>query len=619
MASRVESMLEKLIGKDMCLVKIKLGIYEPTNKEAISLKSSLRGFPTAVFPQSTEETKTAPSNSTIPLIQSISVIVYLDKSLPNDKIELVKANIPKWLELDYSRGDSLKIELITLPTSALAAGTTTKSASFFKKNLATIIGIAGAFILGFSLFAFLFIPLRKFLKEVIRMETTGKKQMPDFDKLLEDFKNSLSGTPTQNVDTLLEDIKEMLAKSSGTKTDDFLEEIKGILEKMAKTQGPAGAQAAPAAMGGGTSSSVEFLAALKEAISPVSVMASGGGGVSPDVLDALRKIEDLIRRQVEVATTGSKVFDEPFKYLNTLSAKEIALLIEEEPARIVATVLGHIEPSKSASIISSMPEQDKFAVSLAMANLSETNEVVTEIKDFLQRKIPTVKLRSDFLPIAGNKTLANILSSIPYNVSSSILENIEKQNPALAKTIRNEIFLFEDIANLDDSIVAETLKGIDIHRVSLALSIATDKTREKFYKNAPAEVVESLKKSVEESRPEYIEGAPKKIIAFEDIVGLDDKTIQYIFTAMDRESLKVALKGTSEEVRQKFYVQMTERGAAMLKEDIEVMPPVPLAHSEEVQRKILDKIHELENERLVAQQEILEKIKALQLSGRTSA
>jgi len=633
MSSRLETMLEKLLGKDKCLVKISLTLFELPPGGSKPLPNSIRNIPSIIYPESQASGGEGSGGSV--LIKNISAVIYLDDKLPQDKVDLVKTTVPKWLELDSNRGDTLTIESIPLGTEAAKDEVAAKQLSFLEKNLQVIMAIAGISVLGFILFILLFLSVKKFMKETTKTKAVEQKNAPDFNAVLESLKETLSAQPAQNIDTLLEDIKEILAKSSSAKTDSVLEEIKETLERIASTQQIGGTAApAPGAAPQGTPqmpggmASQEFLNALKEAMTPAAapgqmpgapqgpVGGGMGGTVSPEVVDALHKIENLMKIQVEANTASKQAIDEPIKYINTLSAKEILLLIEGEPARTAAIVLAHTDAVKSAEILGSIDAQRRVEVSVAMATLVENEDVVSEIRDFLQRKLPTVKLRADFAPVTGEKILTEILSSVSPEVASSIIAKIEKENPGLAKEIKKGVLTFEDIAFLEDKIVEDLAKGLPVHQLALALSIASDKVKDKFYKNISESATKKLKEESEALRILSQEEGYKQIVVFEDILSLSNPVIQEILRTQDRDTIKLALRATSEDVRQKFYGVMSERGAAILREDIEVMAPLPHSRYEEAQKKILDKIHNLETERLIAQQEIVDKLKLLKDAGR---
>jgi len=81
---------------------------------------------------------------------------------------------------------------------------------------------------------------------------------------------------------------------------------------------------------------------------------------------------------------------------------------------------------------------------------------------------------------------------------------------------------------------------------------------------------------------------------FEDIVQLDDRAVQQVLREVDMKDLATALKSVKEDVQQKVFKNLSERAAAMLKEDMEFMGPVRLKVVEEAQQKIVAVIRRLE-------------------------
>ena len=84
------------------------------------------------------------------------------------------------------------------------------------------------------------------------------------------------------------------------------------------------------------------------------------------------------------------------------------------------------------------------------------------------------------------------------------------------------------------------------------------------------------------------------MFVFEDIVTLDDRSIQKVLREVDTKDLALALKTASEDVAGRIYRNMSKRAADMLKEDIEFMGPVRLRDIEEAQQKVVATIRRLE-------------------------
>lgn len=104
----------------------------------------------------------------------------------------------------------------------------------------------------------------------------------------------------------------------------------------------------------------------------------------------------------------------------------------------------------------------------------------------------------------------------------------------------------------------------------------------------------NIMEGLEERDPELAEEIKKRLFVFEDILSLDDRSLQRALREVDMKDLALALKGASEELRQKFFKNMSHRAAEMLREDMEYMGPVRVRDVEEAQQKVVNVVRALE-------------------------
>ncbi|MZP30533.1 flagellar motor switch protein FliG [Heliobacterium undosum] len=104
----------------------------------------------------------------------------------------------------------------------------------------------------------------------------------------------------------------------------------------------------------------------------------------------------------------------------------------------------------------------------------------------------------------------------------------------------------------------------------------------------------SIMEALEIQDPELAEEIKKRMFVFEDIVMLDDRSIQQVMREVDTKDLALALKGSSDEVVQKIFRNVSKRAGEMLREDMEFMGPVRLRDVEEAQQRIVNIIRKLE-------------------------
>ena len=113
--------------------------------------------------------------------------------------------------------------------------------------------------------------------------------------------------------------------------------------------------------------------------------------------------------------------------------------------------------------------------------------------------------------------------------------------------------------------------------------------------NADRATERNIMERLEEEDPELAEEVKKRLFVFEDILGMDDRSLQRVLRDVDMKDVALALKGASEALREKFFKNMSKRAAEMLKEDMEYMGPVRVRDVEEAQQKIVNVIRAIED------------------------
>ncbi len=105
----------------------------------------------------------------------------------------------------------------------------------------------------------------------------------------------------------------------------------------------------------------------------------------------------------------------------------------------------------------------------------------------------------------------------------------------------------------------------------------------------------TIMQSLEETDPALAEEVRKQMFVFEDIVKLDDRSIQRVLREVDTKDMALALRGASEEVKNRIFKNMSTRAAQMLREDMEVGGPVRLRTVEDAQQRIVSIVRRLDD------------------------
>lgn len=203
----------------------------------------------------------------------------------------------------------------------------------------------------------------------------------------------------------------------------------------------------------------------------------------------------------------------------------------------------------------------------------------SQILNFIQDEHPqTIALILSYL---SPQQAASIISSLTPDKQTDVAKRIammDRTSPDVIKEVEN--ILEQKLASLvsqDYTIVG----GVDsVVEVLNTVDRGTEK-----------HIMENLE--IEE--PELADEIRKKMFVFEDILMLDDRSIQRVLREVENSELAVALKNANEEVQNVIFNNMSTRLVDMIKEDMEYMGPVRLKDVEEAQQKIVNIIRKLED------------------------
>ena len=199
--------------------------------------------------------------------------------------------------------------------------------------------------------------------------------------------------------------------------------------------------------------------------------------------------------------------------------------------------------------------------------------------NFIQNEHPqTIALILAYLhPEQAGLILSSLSPELQVDVARRVA-SLDRTTPEVLQEIESTLEQRLSAFVMDDYTVAGGVESIvDILNM---VDRATEKT-----------ILDSL----EEEEPELAEEIRKRMFVFEDIILLDDRSIQKVLREVDSKDLAMALKTASEEVASRIYKNMSKRAAEMLREDIEYMGPVRLRDIEETQQRIVATIRRLED------------------------
>jgi flagellar motor switch protein FliG len=203
----------------------------------------------------------------------------------------------------------------------------------------------------------------------------------------------------------------------------------------------------------------------------------------------------------------------------------------------------------------------------------------SQLLNFIQDEHPqTIALILSYL---SAQQAALIISALPPDKQADVAKRIASMDRTSPDVIKEVEKILESklasLVNQDYTIIGGVDAVVDILNT-------VDRGTEKH-------IMETLE--IEE--PELADEIRKKMFVFEDILLLDDRSIQRVLRDVDNNDLAVALKSANENVQDAIFRNLSSRLATMIKEDMEFMGPVRLKDVEEAQQKIVNIIRKLED------------------------
>ncbi|MDH5481063.1 MAG: flagellar motor switch protein FliG, partial [Nitrosomonas sp.] len=201
--------------------------------------------------------------------------------------------------------------------------------------------------------------------------------------------------------------------------------------------------------------------------------------------------------------------------LKWMDAPSVAELIRNEHPQIIATILAHLERDQASEILSLFSERLRNDALLRIATLDSIQpDALRELNDVL------IKLMSGSnnirkAPMGGVRTAAEILNYIPMAQESSIIDNVKQYDEELAQQIMDQMFVFDNLLDIDDHGIQLILREVQSESLIIALKGAQEELQNKFFKNMSKRAAEALKEDLESKGPvrvSEVEAEQKEIL-----------------------------------------------------------------------------------------------------------
>jgi len=205
-----------------------------------------------------------------------------------------------------------------------------------------------------------------------------------------------------------------------------------------------------------------------------------------------------------------------FQTLEKASPQQLSKFILGEHPQTIALVLAHLDTGSAAQIVSQLPDEMRADVLVRMASIDDVSpDVIGCISQVIDQRLKSLGGPSREQH-GGVRSVAELFNRLDRSVSQGTLERIETDSPDLAVQIRNLMFVFEDLASVEDSGIRELVSRAEKKTLTLALKGASEEIRQHFFTNMSKRAGELIKEEMEimgAVRLRDVEKAQQEIVA----------------------------------------------------------------------------------------------------------
>jgi flagellar motor switch protein FliG len=248
-------------------------------------------------------------------------------------------------------------------------------------------------------------------------------------------------------------------------------------------------------------------------------IADSRAGVASGSQDYVRRVltqavgkqkADMLLDRLSTGQTGQGI-----EQLKWMDAKAVAQIIGSEHPQIIAIVLSHLPPEQAAAVLPLLLPEVRTEVLMRIATLNEVPQTALTELDLLVEKQATVSSQPPARRVGGARTVADILNAMAKDKSSEEMGKIQAADDQLHQTIKDLLFVFDNLLNIDDRGIQTLLREVGSDALALALRGAEPEVQDKILKNMSKRAAEILKDDMDARGPVKlveVEAAQKEII-----------------------------------------------------------------------------------------------------------
>ncbi|RHW33308.1 flagellar motor switch protein FliG [Neobacillus notoginsengisoli] len=208
--------------------------------------------------------------------------------------------------------------------------------------------------------------------------------------------------------------------------------------------------------------------------------------------------------------------DKPFKFIQQVEQIQIFNLLQYENAQTIALVLSYLDSEKAAATLAAFPPEQQIEIAMKIAMMDTASPIIVQqVEQVLEEKLTMTSSQSHDAQ-SGIDSIVSILSSVDRGTEKNILDTLQEEEPELANEIKQRMFVFDDIAYLDNRSIQRILMDVQNQDLPLALRTASQGVKDVIFRNISKRREESLQEEMSSTEPvrlKDVEDAQGRIVS----------------------------------------------------------------------------------------------------------
>ncbi|GGA27581.1 flagellar motor switch protein FliG [Dyella nitratireducens] len=202
--------------------------------------------------------------------------------------------------------------------------------------------------------------------------------------------------------------------------------------------------------------------------------------------------------------------------LKWMESRAIAEMIGMEHPQIIALVLAHLEPDQAAEVIGYLPQRVRSDAVMRIANLDGVQpQALNELDEIMERQFSGTSTKLKSATVGGLKAAADILNAMETSREAELMSAIRGHDAGLSTKIEELMFVFDDLADIDDRSMQTLLREVPSARLIVALKGSEPSVREKIFANMSKRAADMLRDDLEVKGPvklSEVDAAQKEVL-----------------------------------------------------------------------------------------------------------